>query len=279
MKLNEIWDNYTARMAEVELMERAIRKNFNDVVYDISEISKNSEIDKSKRFTINNMIYNNIVDGKALRYRQTYHSFSEYAFQKLVEKNKQYQWLLVESYEEYSDYLNKVYAYCGYNDNDFWLLGHYGDITMQKVQEKDYQWFLRQARRIRGGDKHIISILRDRFPEIKSVECNNCHKINYAFVISMIKQFRNVIAHTGGRVLDINLLMERIKNNLYDKNVMSEDVVLENIGAIVGYGIYNYNATKHVNSDLIIHINDVRNYINYMVGYANYIKQSVDKLL
>ena len=57
----------------------------------------------------------------------------------ILHKNKQYQWLLSEAYEEFEDFIEAAYAYAGYADNNFWPLKDYGNISLQDLQNKEFQ--------------------------------------------------------------------------------------------------------------------------------------------
>lgn len=69
---------------------------------------------------IRNLICTDIVHGGKIVIGGKDISFSERFDIIRFHQNKQYQWLLVEAYEAFIDFVDSLYATLGVNDNDFW---------------------------------------------------------------------------------------------------------------------------------------------------------------
>ncbi|MBS4069245.1 MAG: hypothetical protein WC279_08980 [Sulfurimonas sp.] len=124
--------------------------------------------------------------------------------------NKQYQWLLVEAYEAFEDYLSRIYAYVGYKDHTFWFAKDFGDISIDELKKKDLKWF---KNRVENKDKKPESIyihFRKKMPLIELFEKNNPQNIDYKFKILLISKLRHQIVHTRGIICDIDNFTEKI---------------------------------------------------------------------
>lgn len=57
-----------------------------------------------------------------------------------TQKNRQYCWALVEAYEEFENYIERIYAYIGKRNANDWVLEDFGNIRLPDLSEKDFQW-------------------------------------------------------------------------------------------------------------------------------------------
>ncbi len=142
-------------------------------------------------------------------------------------KNKQYQWLLAEAYELFEDYVESLYACCGYTDKSFWQLADYGTISIDEIDGKDYSWFLKRARDRKGGIKEILAQFRKKIPELENIEKNNSTGLNLRLSISLIENLRHIIVHKNGMVTSKDNFIKKVlsesglTNNNDAKNVIN----------------------------------------------------------
>ncbi len=134
---------------------------------------------------------------------------TSYSFEDLINTtrlhhNKQYQWLLVEAYEAFEDYLSRLYAYVGYKDHTFWFAEYFGDISRNELKIKDLKWFENCVEDDRKKPESIYKNFRKKMPLIELFEKNNPQKIDYKFKILLISQLRHRIVHTKGIISDID---------------------------------------------------------------------------
>jgi hypothetical protein len=65
------------------------------------------------------MTFYDAITGNVIFYDHKKLSIEDRYLHIFIHKNKQYQWLLAEAYEEYEDYLENIYAYYGKVNNAF----------------------------------------------------------------------------------------------------------------------------------------------------------------
>jgi hypothetical protein len=145
----------------------------------------------------------------------------------LLHKNKQYQWLLAEAYEEFEDYLENIYAYYGGINNAFWPLQDYGNISLSELGNKDYAWYAEQAKKKKDIPHSILNRFRKQFPELMTVEATNKLEINLSLAVTLIEKLRHVIVHKGGKVSSKEAFIKLTtqQSGLYNNGNISRDYV------------------------------------------------------
>lgn len=128
-------------------------------------------------------------------------------------KNRQFQWLLAEAYEEFEESLKKVYAYCGMNDPYFWPLEDYGSKSLDEIGQEDFEWHLERAKAKRNSPRSILKQIRARRPHLQNIEGTNAFGINLDFAITLIEKFRHIIVHRAGIVSRLDLFVDSILKN------------------------------------------------------------------
>ena len=128
-----LWEDYTERMAEIELSQRATKdiasSEWKESIRYAEQV-KNFPDAQSLSVSLHNMTFREARTGHLSVYRQRRIDMETRQLNILRRKNRQYQWLLAEAYEEFEDYVHKVYAYCGFVNSDFWPLCDYGSIAL-----------------------------------------------------------------------------------------------------------------------------------------------------
>jgi len=121
----------------------------------------------------------------------------------VLHKNKQYQWLLVEAYEAFEDYIEDVYAYAALLDINLWPCRHFGNISLSELSNKDFNWFRNRVNRIKDKDKdNILNQFRNKFNDIEEIEKTNKLNVNLRLTLILINNLRHIIVHNGGIVGD-----------------------------------------------------------------------------
>lgn len=191
------------------------------------EIRKLGKLE-NQEISSNNFYYRPLEGGELNFYKYKTTSAEERVDFLVIYKDKQYQWLLAEAYEEFEDFLENIYAHIGFKDNNLWKCNDFGNTTINDLQSKDYVWFQEQSKQQKI--KYILNRLKDVFPEIKKIDQNNAMNVNLKLAIALIEQLRHVIVHKNGVV---NVKEEFIKT------------VLEKAG------LYNNGKPKLDNRDFI----------------------------
>jgi len=91
--------------------------------------------------SLHNMAFRSAKDGERIVFGQKKLSVEDHKLSVFLHKNKQYQWLLSEAYEEFEDCLKYLYAYAGSIDINFWPLADYGNISLNELPKKPFKWF------------------------------------------------------------------------------------------------------------------------------------------
>jgi hypothetical protein len=203
MELNQIWSTYSDRMSEIELLHRSTKELANRELKKLNEYAnsiKDNDQLKELSYSHHNMTFNEARTGDTRFYDQTKLSLEERYLHIILHKNKQYQWLLAEAYEEFEDYLENIYAYYGYVSNTFWPLKDYGNITLSELSSKDFSWHHKQAKNKKDAPKSILNKFRNQFPVLVTIERNNALSTNLALAITLVEKLRHIIVHKGGKV-------------------------------------------------------------------------------
>lgn len=152
-----------------------------------------------------------------------------------IHQNKQYMWLLVEAYEELEKYIDKLYAYIGYIDNNFWIAKDFGNIEINKIKNNDFEWFLDRVSKIGHRPEVIYNRLRKKIPIIDYLEHNNKLDINYKFVIMLISKIRHIIVHNSGIIEDVDKFSDTILKAIgVSKDSETGEKLLSNIYFYIG---------------------------------------------
>ncbi|MFT7293014.1 MAG: hypothetical protein ACI87Q_000860 [Pseudohongiellaceae bacterium] len=277
MKLDQIWAAYSARMSEIELLHRSTKELANRELRKINEyagsIKDNDEL-KELSSSHHNMKFNDVKTGNSRFYDQTKLSLEDRYLHVLLHKNKQYQWLLAEAYEEFEDFLENVYAFYGYVNNTFWPLKDYGSITLSELSTKDFDWHAKQAKNKKDAPKSILNKFRSQFPELVKIEKNNALKTNLALAITLIEKLRHIIVHKGGKVDSKEEFIKLVaqESGVYNNgNISQQNADLINL--FFGENEYENLITileVHVQPEipLDLHVSLFGKLTNYLMSYA-----------
>lgn len=278
MNLEYIYQSYKDKMTDLHLYQRAMQKLAENEYVEIVELeryfSENSHLE-SDAFSYDKMDYIDAETGENVFFGKKKSSLQDSKRYLSTHKNKQYQWLLAEAYEEFEDVLESLYAYAGYIDHNFWPLRDFGSIKLSQLGCQEYSWFLSQAQKKKDTPSSIINIFRDKFPQIRTVEVNNAFSINLFLAINLLEMFRHLIVHSGGIARDKEEFKKRVlkKAGLYN-NGKPESQYVDFIEFYFGSGNYS----NHINllerrlypeSRLPMYSNSFDDLTGYLMAYVN----------
>lgn len=227
MTLDDIWSDFSGRMAEIELMQRSIKSSAQEEMKVLNQFyaqfSNNPEL-RDASISMHNMIFRNARSGKTSSYQHKEQSIKDHQLGVLLRKNRQYQWLLAEAYEEFEDFIHLLYAYCGYSDPNFWPLADYGKIKRADIASMDFQWYLNQSNGKKGGPRSILQAFRQAFALLPGAETKNHIQLNLAFAIVVIEKLRHIIVHNAGKTSDQEAFIELVAK---DAGVLNNGKVTE----------------------------------------------------
>lgn len=261
MDLAEIIECYSSKMTQIHLYQRAMKdiakKELENLYKYEQSLEQNPEMEEFAH-SFHNIAFRRAQDGEHVFFGQKKLSVKDHQLSVVLHKNKQYQWLLSESYEEFEDCLERLYAYAGHTDVNFWPLADFGNISLLESRHKPFKWYEEQASKEKDAPASIINKFRNEYRNITTLETNNRLGVNLYLAITLIELLRHVIVHRGGVVHDKNLFKERVlkKCGLYNSGNPSQDHV-DFIGQFFGAGEYE----KH--NRIIGDSNSPRNTIRY----------------
>ncbi len=228
MNIDDIWQSYSERIAEIELFQRAAKSasgtELKALLQYAEQIEETPEL-KNITLSSHNMTFRDARSGQIYSYHHRTMSVEDRQREALFRKNKQYQWLLAEAYEEFEDYLFKVYAYCGLTDTNFWPLCDYGNIKLSERDSLDFKWYLEQANKKKGAPRSILESFRKSFSQLHHIEFKNPLGVNLAFAIVLIEKLRHVIVHNGGRTISKENFIESVAKEagIFNNGNISEE--------------------------------------------------------
>lgn len=227
MTLDDIWSDFSGRMAEIELMQRATKSSAQEEMKTLNQFYEqffnNPEL-RDASVSIHNMMFKNARSGRTTSYQHKEQSIEDRQLGVLLRKNRQYQWLLAEAYEEFEDFLHLLYAYCGYSDPNFWPLADYGKIKLADMASMSFQWHLNQSNGKKGAPRSILQAFRQAFPLLPGAETKNHIQLNLAFAIVVIEKLRHIIVHNAGKTSGREAFIELVAK---DAGVLNNGIVAE----------------------------------------------------
>ncbi len=215
---------------------KEILKTFTDKLVDINNhqsFIKNStkrslefyhdQIEKQKTLNIDNLTdFNsistwNLQNGDRVNLGNSENTLADLIEITQLQNNRQYQNLLVDTYESFLKYLDELYGYLCFKDNSLWSR----EILNIDIEGKDLDMIIQTIKKKNVRRKIICSTLRERMPTIELLEKINAKDIDYNFELSLIEQLRHWIVHNRGKVDDIDKLVKKIIPNIsqFKKNI------------------------------------------------------------
>lgn len=285
MELNEIWTNFAERMAEIELFHRATKDSAKKELSLINEyansLKDNQEL-KDLSASLHNMTFYDAKTGIIKFYNRKKRSLEDRYLHVLLHKNKQYQWLVAEAYEEFEDYLENVYAYYGSINNSFWPLKDYGNISLSELGEKDYAWYVEQARKKKDIPHSILNRFRRQFTELRAIEATNKLEVNLSLAITLIEKLRHIIVHKGGKITskDSFIKLTTEQSGLYNNGNISQEHV-SFINLFFGENEYENLITLleirvQPEIPLDIHVSLFEKLTSYLMAYSFLLYEHID---
>ncbi len=111
-------------------------------------------------------------------------------------KNRQYQWLLVEAYELFEDFVLSIYDIAGGCDIKLRMAkDRANELDKKELKKKVHQ---------------IMNHFRMELPELKAIEHENKIQKNLRLYINIIEKFRHIVVHKNGRTENAELVIEQI---------------------------------------------------------------------
>src|SRR3989339_461369 len=241
VRIKSIFEEFEQDVHKLAFYADIVQESYKRYLSEIDEhIEKHSKLDfhSSKRpvyFDILNKHEKIISD---LQVTKTLEQTSDDIF---FHFNKQMQWFLVEAYEMYEKFIEKLYALLGYLDHDFWNASDYGEIQLNDIASMDENWFFEKIKNKKDKPHSIINVFEKRFSLLKYFDKSSPHA-NYLFLMQFISEFRHAIVHKRGFV-DRTAL----KNQLFRQNGINGKELVQQYDEFIDFYFTEYEDKSLIN--------------------------------
>lgn len=200
--LDKIFEEFKERVVHVSFTQnftKSASKAAMDKLSKEYETARDQDRESSlSRMT--NMICRDILKNQEVVIGFKDASYAEHLQILQMQHNRQYQWLLAEAYEAFEDFLERLYAYCGYVDNDFWTTKSFKGKSADEISRLDFDWFLKEAERGKLEDK--LTRVKTKIPSLTQIlairKREDPLNVDYEFTAILISKLRHKIVHAHG---------------------------------------------------------------------------------
>lgn len=212
VSLISIWGEFSNCILEVDQYRKITDSSTEEELKKIKQAeeyhNKQSD-DNDNPDSFYNMVFQDAVSGKKIHFGYREINFSEMHSRAIYRKNRIYQWLLVEAYEAFEDYLKKLYAYCGAMDSSFLSVKESNKITLIENRDRTYKECSALIKK-KDEQRKILNKFRNRYPGIEKIERNNRLDVDLKYTIFLIEEMRHVIVHDRGVVENRDEFIKKI---------------------------------------------------------------------
>lgn len=214
MKVSEILNLFRNRLVEIQVYRNIVKdltKEELTRLFQHEEQMSQMGDEYINFLSMQSMYFQDLTSGSLVHYGFV-KSNAEHTRDRVSEqKNKQYAWLLVEAYEEFEDFLERIYTHIGKADRNAWHLEDFGRVKLPELDDKPYDWYLNTVRRkYKLNQRDILTRIRQLYPELKSAEERNIYNVHIRVAIELIENLRHRIVHTRGIVDDLDQFVTQI---------------------------------------------------------------------
>lgn len=234
------FDNLKEKFSSIQHYQRLVDKNSKNILTELEDnLAGSDELNGDwKEITghsYNNFYYTEPLSGKSVMYSHKKTSIAQEIDLVYIFKNKQYQWLLAEAYEEYEDFIENIYAHCGCIDLEFWHQEH--KKLLNSSSKPEFPDFLKVSKHL--GVRKILNRIRSIFVDLKKFERINPVHGHMGFYLALIEKIRHVVVHRNGVVADKNRFIIEV---LHSCNVSGdgelEPIARQSIENYFGTGVF-----------------------------------------
>ena len=211
MEMAKLFENFAAKMKMIHLFQRVVAGVVENEIENLVELARALKDNSNREFlskSYHGFGFRSLQTGELVSYGSSALSLEEREYHARLCKNKQYQWLLAEAFEEFQDFLWKAYALIGSVDHDFWPLEDFGKIYSSELPNRRFEWFYDRAKR--KELRHIIKVFRSKRPALANLERENALQRDLRIYLPLIECLRHVIVHRGGVVGDMEAFTKKV---------------------------------------------------------------------
>ena len=287
MEISEILGLLQGRLVGIQIYRNIVKDVTKAELERLSEFIERNEATESdilQFYSMQSMHFQDLKTGELVRYGFIKSDATHQRDRVFQQKNRQYGWLLVEAYEEFEDFLERIYAHIGRTNRNAWNLEDFGRVKLSELDDKHFDWYLNAVRRkYRLKHSEILTRIRELCPDLKSVEENNIYEVHLRVAIELVEKLRHRIVHNRGVVENLEEFAEDILkqcglwNNGKPKAKLRkfiEEHFFENSGAHIVWLSERRAAPPEVPLDVYYDVWD--ELIVYLIAYAYFICKCID---
>lgn len=278
---------YLGKICTIQHYQRIINTITKSEIKSLSKIQDNlkDKPDEDKEFygiSLNLFTYRCPFSGHNKPYESLKTSVEEKASLILYHKNKQYQWLLVDAYEIFEDYVESLYACMGFIDNNFWPASDFGNISVSEIPSQDLNWFNKQSTIKKRAPKSILNIFRDRFGNLQKLERENATDHDLRLSTSLVENLRHIIVHKNGQITSKDEFIKKILSESCLQNDDKSKAKINNFIGAKGRYLNHVVLVEQIafkSGGFSMHVNLHENLVGELSAYAELLKAEAIKYL
>lgn len=138
MEITEIFKKYTDKVVQIQLFHRAVKQNAKNELVLLKQYEEHIDDPKQKTtpLSAHNMFFRTVIGESPYFYGYEVSSLEDKINAVALHKNKQFQWLLAETYETFEGFIEEAYAFAGYMDKNFWVKEDFGKKPTFRIRTR-----------------------------------------------------------------------------------------------------------------------------------------------
>lgn len=232
MTCQDIWKKYSKRIGQIVCSQRELQSIYDIQLKNAIEIKKRYEENENLHgipVSCHNMSFIDPISKGRIFYNFEQISTDEIIIRLVIQRNRNFQFLLMEAYEVFEDAVEELYALIGMNDLNFWPLKNIKGISKEELAKKDFAFFLNRSANLKGGTISITAQLLKYFNINASID-----GIPLIQHIVFIEKLRHIIVHKRGRVKNIEAFIDKVAK---DCGVYNNGKIPDKLRAFIGFYI------------------------------------------
>nr|WP_315467232.1 hypothetical protein [uncultured Undibacterium sp.] len=203
LELDDLWSKFSEKISGVELLYRAVNSAIGNELLAIKKLSGYGQNHK--------FIFSNLVTKRNDIYLRKELEHDEILLALYFRKNRQFQWMLVQAFEDYEDFIFNVFASLALDDATIWTgRAICKNISLHDISQNGLSWYMGQPKNRKGQVKDKLNTLQAVFPRLKKIEDSNGLNVNLRVGISLVEKLRHLIVHNSGNTNDREFLIDEI---------------------------------------------------------------------
>lgn len=232
-QIDKILSTFTVTLDRLNNFKSILETNYEKIQNEYKQSAGKLEADRIIGWQ--SMTYFNLIEDSHDSLSPITYTYNNYINTGIEYHNKQLQWLLVDAYEAYDDFLNNLFAYFAYYDNNVWDEKKLGKIQTTEGNSQDIEWFIVQIKKKKKYRYVLYNSIAEKLTNLKFYQTKNAFNINLEFEISLITQLRHRIVHNAGVIKNEKKFHSDVLDKISIDEIHSErEHYLKMIGNYIG---------------------------------------------